>query len=403
MQKVLLSILFTLSISFLFGQSNFLRGKVVIAKGDTITGLINDRNWETNPTQLEFKTSTTDQPKVLGLNDIEAFQLSDGVWFEKHNVKFDNSREDPNYLSTSRDPEHYADGNFFLKIHLKGGLSLYSLVDENGRVHYFLHESGKNPVELLNRSFHSNVAGRPTVRTFEGWKQQLVILGLSCENISERIKSASYNRSSLEKIVLELNRCLGTPVMASAPQARQQQTRRKPQLGVAVQAYTLYSAYASGLAVVRTTHDGINFGAGVFAEFFLKGRSSIYNELKVKSMAEQYAGNWGTRIEMRTVRLVTAIRETLPGKKRAFFIDFGITNGIRKGKFSYVDPPAGSIFSDGDEEQKFETGVVVGLGAKVSLGKLKLSPRFTYEYETAVRVEKFDASRSLGLVIGIGL
>jgi hypothetical protein len=114
-------------------------------------------------------------------------------------------------------------------------------------------------------------------------------------------------------------------------------------------------------------------------------------------------GSLPSVIKNNSIRLVTAVRKTLAGKKVAIFADFGLVNGIRIAKFSYRNASPGSIFARPDEEKKFETGVVVGLGTKIPVGKLKISPRLAYEYETPVRTEKFGATRNIGLVVAIGL
>jgi hypothetical protein len=266
MQKTLILALLMVSVNLSIAQPNFVPGKVVLTSGDTIEGLIDDEHWDVNPMKIEFQRSTSSATEELGLSDIRAFILSNGLHFERHFVKFDNSREGLNYLSPSRDPLTYAEGEYFLRLYIHGGISLFSLADENLRVHYFIQDGNKNPVELLNRSFHANLSGRPIVRTFEAWKQQLAVIGAKCPDQSRRIISSEYTRSSLEKLVLQINECLGTPSVLVKPEL-QADFRRTAQFGLALQAYSVYTAY-TGLSTIPTRYNGVNLAQAFLRKYF---------------------------------------------------------------------------------------------------------------------------------------
>jgi hypothetical protein len=64
-------------------QSNYKPGYVVTLKGDTLTGLIDYREWNNNPKNIRFKNSHDNVPVNYSTGDSHAFAVTGREYFER--------------------------------------------------------------------------------------------------------------------------------------------------------------------------------------------------------------------------------------------------------------------------------------------------------------------------------
>ena len=72
---LLFSFLICIGIS-VSAQKNYLSGSVVLMNGETVKGLIDYRNWEQNPGQINFKINEGAVEQTYTVNDIKAFEIT---------------------------------------------------------------------------------------------------------------------------------------------------------------------------------------------------------------------------------------------------------------------------------------------------------------------------------------
>src|ERR1700751_294703 len=82
----LLSAFFLLPL-FSVAQSNYKPGYVVTLAGDTVKGFIDYRAWDSNPTDIYFKSAITDRDqKTYRLSTISYFNIDRVVAYKKYTV-----------------------------------------------------------------------------------------------------------------------------------------------------------------------------------------------------------------------------------------------------------------------------------------------------------------------------
>lgn len=391
------TILLLLSITqSLFSQAYFRPGYVVLNNGDTVKGMIKDMEWSISPGEIEFQTSTESNIQKYTPLEITSFFTSRPAYYESHKILYDADNQITKYLPQSREPG-WRDADIFMQVIVKGGISLYRFDDANGRIHFFLRNQTEQPVELLNRSYIVNDNSIILVRTFEGWKQQLLNLSTDCSSLFASINSAKYLERLLKKIVENINTCRGeNMIMLASPQ------HVKPsQFGVLVQGFFNYSQ----INYATTTFSAVNFALGASYEVFSKNkpeRLSYYNELKYKRVAQEGYTYFDIPVDFsfQSVRLINALRFSYPGKKNSSFWNIGTNLGYRISnsvKFKTGEPVPGNYNSG------FELGLMLGAGSIIiNQPKIKVSLELRYELEQApFKKTDFVGSHALGIVTGV--
>ncbi len=129
--------------SFAFSQKNFVPGTVVTAKGDSLHGEIDDRNWSRNPRNISFRTGA--EQHTYELADLNGFVITGGDHFVKAVVQRSTRPVDIELLRDGFSDTTLTD-TVFLRQLVKGKWSLYSLnVDKP--LYYF--SSGDNAITEL--------------------------------------------------------------------------------------------------------------------------------------------------------------------------------------------------------------------------------------------------------------
>src|ERR1700743_1737242 len=200
---------------FSFGQSNYKPGYVVTLKGDTLHGFIDYREWNSNPTLINFKTAVTDakarkltpvEIKFFNINGLEAYQLYTGP------ISMDAT--DAGHINNGRDTS-FRTATVFFKVLQKGAnLALYFYTDKLKLRLYVGESPGYTPVELGYRIYYNY--GAEIVNQQRGvtvnentYMQQLFALANKYQvldnNLQINIEHTSYNSDDVMKIVSKIN------------------------------------------------------------------------------------------------------------------------------------------------------------------------------------------------------
>ena len=194
-------------------QSNYKPGYVINLKGDTLRGFIDYRDWDTNPTSINFKMAirdikakkfTTDEISVANVDGLESFQKYSGP------MSMDATNID--HLTDGRDSS-FTMATVFLKVIQKGSrVALYSYSD-NLKTRFYISEAPDfSPRELVYRIYYDLDAvtqnkGRTVNET--GYRRQLLILAskfnLLNETLQNNIRTASYIQPDLLQVVSQIN------------------------------------------------------------------------------------------------------------------------------------------------------------------------------------------------------
>lgn len=199
---VLITVIFLCTFFDATAQKNFQKGYVVTTNGDTLSGLINYRNWEKNPKKVEFTNTLTNVTSSYGLNDIEYFEIVNADAYKKAVVIKDLSPVKADDLDKIPAITTVAD-TVFLRVLIKSEkLNLYELVDM--RPHYFIQQPHGELSELIYRvvpdksqpgQYYYLYSFRDQLKAFSGNEGRLL----------KEIDKAQYKGKDLVMVVQKIN------------------------------------------------------------------------------------------------------------------------------------------------------------------------------------------------------
>lgn len=199
-----------LSPLFTFAQSNYKPGYVINTKGDTLRGVINLKEWDTNPRNISFKTAVNDkQSRTLGPGDITFFKFTDLDSYQRYTGPINDDPTSLNSIPTGRITTSVTD-SVFLKIAQKGDkVTLYIYVDTY-KTHFFIADNQDNtPAELVYRTYTND--GK--IVNENGYMRQLYTLAqkynASTEALKTQIERSEYKLSDLQNITAKINGATG--------------------------------------------------------------------------------------------------------------------------------------------------------------------------------------------------
>jgi hypothetical protein len=187
-------------------QSNYKPGYVVTAKGDTLKGSVDLREWENNPHNVYFKNQTGAENYTA--KEISAFGISN-VTYDRYMGPISTDETNVSRLSTDRDTSYKQDTTFLKIIQRGANVTLFSYVD-NLKSRYFIAENQNNrPYELIYRIYHTPDRGVET-HNENVFVSQLYELAQKYNPASDElrlnIEKSQYNGPELKKITEKINK-----------------------------------------------------------------------------------------------------------------------------------------------------------------------------------------------------
>lgn len=207
--KSFLFLLFVLFPFFLKAQSNFKPGYVIALNGQTIKGFVNEKEWDTNPASINFKTSlNTAEIKNYTANDINYFEVSNSVAYQRYSGFISTDETNIAKLPTGRDSSKRQDV-VFLKLQQKGpNVSLYSYNDAIKMRYFIADNKADKTSELIFRQYFIPEMGTATHNENE-FVPQLYDLATKYNpgsaELKQLIENARYTLSDLKKVSQQIN------------------------------------------------------------------------------------------------------------------------------------------------------------------------------------------------------
>jgi hypothetical protein len=188
-----------------YAQGNYKPGFLVTLTGDTTMGVINYREWGTNPTSIDFKTSLADNNRqTVRPADVAGFGITNFVTYQTYTGPISNDETNTNKLSNERDTSFKID-KVFLKVLQKGGvLTLYQYADDM-KIRYFISEGLQTPKELGYRVYYV-ANGSISENTYKKQLSSIAIQhGMLDDKLNLYIQKSDYGYSDILNIVSRLN------------------------------------------------------------------------------------------------------------------------------------------------------------------------------------------------------
>ncbi len=203
----------------LFAQSNYKPGYIVALNGDTIKGYINYREWDKNPSNVNFKRSLNESHvEEFNVKNCLAFSITDREDFRSYTVHISQDQVDMSNIKQGVDTS-YVENAVLLRVLISGkNITLFSYTDNIKTRYYFLANSESRPEELAYRIYYDmqNASLVRTAYTFRNQLQsQALKHGSNNDKLYAQIANAEYFEADLIKIAKEINGDKNTEFVAA--------------------------------------------------------------------------------------------------------------------------------------------------------------------------------------------
>ncbi|RDC62585.1 outer membrane beta-barrel protein [Adhaeribacter pallidiroseus] len=375
-----------------FGQKNFVKGNLFLSSGDTLSGFIDDQNWDHNPKSISFKDNTAGSIQQFNLNQLNGFNLEGGDVYKKAVVQVDKTPVTHQEIINHPKPIIVLDTVFLLE-QVKGKVSLYHLLDEANKNHFFIQKKDGSLEELVLRLYVTYKNDQPLVGTAEQFKNQLKYSILTdYPALFSQIDKASYTKSSLSSLIEKYNNWLNpeNPVQISKI------SKPLSKFGlIAGGNITNYKFHGQGYDYLLATSFKWenNPMIGLFYQLQLprnRLKWSIYNELAWKRNNTQghfnmqdvhyiyvqeayYTGEGTVQIKTNYLGLTSLVRYSWMNQHYQPFLNFGLAGNLGLNVKTFVqgqeDYKAENTSTNREifgNPSKYEVGVVAGGGLKIN-------------------------------------
>jgi hypothetical protein len=184
-------------------SQHFEEGYVVTAGNDTLKGFVSQTSDAAS--FIGFKKSLSD-PEAVAFRppQLNAFYVKQwGEIFVSKVVDLDVKPVKLDELDDNGSSKFIRD-TLFLKLLVKGKVSLYQYTDKTNKIHYFFQEGDREAKELLRFKYRK--------------LSDLIVINLYRQQLKERLTGCAadysrlgFNESELKKAILTYNQCVGSP------------------------------------------------------------------------------------------------------------------------------------------------------------------------------------------------
>lgn len=203
--RIFLVFVLTLFYSFCLAQSNYQKGFIVNTNGDTLSGLINYKEWYKTPRRFSFKRSAGDKNTIYTANNLDFLHIDGRVTYVKFAVQVSMNEVQFTRITQSTSEPKVQD-TVFLRLLVKGEkVSLYAYRDDVKQRFYVLEKDQKAPVELSYKAALVN----GTAIKFNAFQPQLIKLAEkfddSASSIRPLINNSNYSEKDIVSIITLIN------------------------------------------------------------------------------------------------------------------------------------------------------------------------------------------------------
>ena len=217
---IFLSVLLFLSVK-VSGQTNFIAGEITKADGKVVVGQIDYQEWKINPKQISFRTSKTGNEEIYAVKDLSSFRIiSKNETYKSAVIDVSKEPVEDGHLTTYenlKDAAFYTstiivrDSVFLLNL-VRGTLNLYTLTDNERKVHFYVQNGSDSIKYLLYRAYfvaEQDIKGL-SLRKTKDYARLLGYLTADCNTDKlTNVNDIGYNEKSLIKFISAYNSCKG--------------------------------------------------------------------------------------------------------------------------------------------------------------------------------------------------
>ncbi|PHI18079.1 hypothetical protein CEQ90_19755 [Lewinellaceae bacterium SD302] len=268
-------------------------GYFILNDNTRVESLINNKDWNSNPTEFEYKVNDLTEPVLISIENVKEFGVYSSTKYIRDTIEVDISSTNIRTLSKNRNPI-LREKIVFLNVLIDGPASLYEYRN-SGIVQYYF-KTDQNQVEhLVFKNYELiNDRGRQ-IKENNRYKQQLSV-GLQDGCIQAKsFGRLKYSKSSLSKLITEYNSCNNSSKDAFVIMKDDQNDKFfnlsiRPRIN-----FSTYSLESETNNFSKTEFENdINFSVGFETEFLLpfnNGHWSVLLEPTYQSFQSETEGN----------------------------------------------------------------------------------------------------------------
>jgi hypothetical protein len=202
--SILISVLNIISAS---SKDLFTPGTIFLQNGDSINGLIEDKDWSVNPKSIAFKARPSGEVRNYTPLEIQSFRINGRSRYTSYMGPLDRSSMKLDELDYSVALPASLD-TIFLRVLVEGEATLLYCNDSYDRKH-FLIQKDDSVTELHYKKYLKTVSGKTITAELETYKIQVTRILSDCEEFSNEIMTLhlSFSMSDLMNAVLRYNKC----------------------------------------------------------------------------------------------------------------------------------------------------------------------------------------------------
>ncbi|MCO4293631.1 hypothetical protein NF867_12215 [Solitalea sp. MAHUQ-68] len=193
-------------------QSNFVSGYVIKFNGDTIKGMIDNREWNNTPNKIVFKNESESSYKAT---DILGFGTTNEN-YKSFKLDVTLNKKNQHDLVADQDPVVTKDTTLFLRFLVKSDYDVYVLVDKNDITHFYIMQ-GKKPTELVHFQKLITVNQSPYLVENNTFRDQLTEILKADKALAWKIKKMGYYEDEIVNIFKHYNKSKGINELGKQP------------------------------------------------------------------------------------------------------------------------------------------------------------------------------------------
>jgi hypothetical protein len=352
-----------------FAQRNFIKGKLITADKDTLSGYIDYKEWIKSPLEIYFKREITQPSFVYSSTEISGFIIDfnhetyTSLTFAIEKLSRNGSKiVFPSLGAYYNRAKKLIQKSAFVRVLSTGKAVLYHFVDKDSEEHFLVRKD--DIFEPL--VYHIIETGNQTAKIKQYQLQLADVLSDACKKLP--FQSTDYYSKDIKKLIDSYNDCFKIIIKPEYAQ----NSRGKWEYGV------IAGAGYSRIRHIISTSTPPNYmyvlgngnitpaGGGFLNYVFARGRGkfAIMNEIHtygLKSTATDVESHF--HYDIRYVGLQNLFRYTFYVGKPSIYLLVGISNAIIVNDRSIVEEIDGGkseLVSTFD--RKSEQGVIAGFG-----------------------------------------
>ena len=204
--KRILAALMLLSTLTVRAQSNYRAAEITDSLGHVQAGYINYREWDNNPTQIDFKISLDDKkPVVYSPSMLRSFVINGFEKFGAYRVSISLNETNLINLPSAIDSASKTDNVFLKQVTTGSRLTLYSYTDLV-KTRLYIQEGMAPPTELLYQEYYGS--DRQEIKHVNTYLRQLnafIIKYPNNESFLNLLTKVKYKKNDIENLVNEIN------------------------------------------------------------------------------------------------------------------------------------------------------------------------------------------------------